>query len=475
MQNRTIRTLVLFAALLLVASPALAQGADFTKYVAVGDSLSAGFLNGGLLAAAQQRSFPALIARQAGVADFQLPLAGAPGIPPLLAIQGFQGGSPVIMPRAAQPGAPLNLNLPRPYDNLAVPGYTTSEALNVVSDPANPLSDLVLRGLGTQVEQALVQQPTFATIWLGNNDVLGAAVSGIVIEGVTLTPRAEFLQAYRTIVGAFAQSGVQLAVANIVDVTAIPYVDTIPPFVVDPATGQPVLGPDGQPIPLLGPNGPMTPEDKVLLPASALLAQGIGIPAQLGGTGMPLPNEVHLSASEVADIRFQTAAFNAIIAGAAQDFGAALVDINGFFNRVKANGYQAGGNIEFTAEFITGGIFSYDGVHPTPLGYAVVANEFIDAINATYGDSIPRVSLIPFIFGPDGSAGATVPLPGLENGATFSPAAAASLYAGLGLPSIEELLKQDPGGDAGDDAPGLGVISGAGPSGPSSLGVIGLD
>ncbi len=471
--KQTFRTLIVLSVALLLASTASAQ-ANFTKYVAIGDSLTAGFLNGGLIDEAQERSYPALLARQAGVGDFQLPLAGAPGIPPLLAIQGFQGGTPVIVPRAANPGPPLNLNLQRPYDNLAVPGFDTEEILTVVSDPGNPLSDLVLRGLGTQVQQALVQQPTFVTVWAGNNDVLGAAVSGIAIEGVTLTPFPEFNQAYRTILGAVAQSGAQMVVANIPDVTALAFVTAIPPVVVDPATGDPVLDPNGNPIPLIGPNGPMGSGDKVLLSAASFLAQGVGIPAALGGTGTPLPDQVHLSTAEVNRISIHAEALNILIEQIASDFGAPVVDIHGFFNEVVEDGFGFGG-IEYTADFLTGGIFSYDGVHPTPFGYAVVANLFIETINRELNDDIPPVNLMPFAFGPDGSAGATIPSAGLGEGTpVFSQAAYDDLHGSLGLPPMDELLrlrdKRQDRPDKGGDAPRLGVDRPARPALSISIG-----
>lgn len=69
----TIRTLALVAVVALAATPAFAQ-ANFGKYVALGDSLTAGFASSGLHVNVQERSYPALIARQAGVGDFQQPL-----------------------------------------------------------------------------------------------------------------------------------------------------------------------------------------------------------------------------------------------------------------------------------------------------------------------------------------------------------------------------------------------------------------
>ena len=45
------------------------------------------------------------------------------------------------------------------------------------------------------------------------------------------------------------------------------------------------------------------------------------------------------------------------------------------------------------AAFITGGAFSLDGVHPNGRGYALIANEFIKAINAKFGSTIPYVDV----------------------------------------------------------------------------------
>lgn len=452
MRFRLTALVALLLAAVTLAAPAGAQ--DFSRFVALGDSLAAGFLNGGLAIHPQERSAPALVARQAGVADFQQPLISHPGIPPLLAIQGFAGGTPIIVPRSGQPGAPVNLNLPRPYDNLAVPGFDVADVLRTVT--GNALIDIILRGQGPAIGQALALDPTFAMVWIGNNDVLGAATQGVVVEGQTLTPVASFRNDFRAVVGALRQSGADVVVATLPDVTVIPFVITVPPVVVNPATRQPVLGPNGQPIPLIGPEGPLAPNDRVLLTATRFLADGIGIPAALGGTNRPLPNEVVLSAAEVATIRARVAALNDVIRQAASDFGAAVADINGLLARAATTGLPVGGNIVLTNAFLTGGIFSYDGVHPTPLGNAVAANEFIRAINDTFDADVPPVDLIPFLFGPDGSAGATIELPGLIEGTPiFSAAAAEALRLSLRQPTAAELARlADRPGRGGDPTPG---------------------
>jgi len=183
-------------------------------------------------------------------------------------------------------------------------------------------------------------------------------------------------------------------------VTSIPYVTTIPPVLVDRTTNQPILGPNGQPIPLLGPDGPLSLNDHVLLPVSFKLAQGIGIPAAVGGTGIPLEDGDVLSAAEASAIQARVDGFNNIIRAAAAQTGSALADINGLLRQAAGPGINVGG-INFTADFLSGGLFSLDGVHPAPLGYALLANEFIRSINEAYDANIEPVDLYPFLFGED--------------------------------------------------------------------------
>lgn len=427
---------------LLAATAVSAQSfgpLDFTRYVAIGDSLTAGFISGGLVAPAQQLAYPTLIYRQThggNLAGFEIPTVSPPGIPPVLQLVGL---SPLVIRPSAGFGQPTNLQLPRPYDNLAVPGADVIDAVQRVTDNGG-LHDLILRGQGTQLQQALALQPTFVTVWIGNNDVLAAATSGIVLDGVTLTREAEFRQAFDTIVGAVANAtGGEFAAATIPDVTSIPFVTTLPAVLLNPATNQPVLV-NGQPVRLIGPGGRLLVpgQDFVLLPASSELAQGRGIPLALGGSGQPLSDSVVLDASEVARIRARTAAFNQHIRQQTQAAGGVVVDIAEFFAEVAGHGYEVGG-ITLTTDFLTGGIFSYDGVHPTAVGQAVTANEFIAAINAHYGSSISPVNLAPFLFGPLGSAGTGFPVGATVANLLFTPGADAALRFALDTPSQRQL------------------------------------
>jgi len=107
---------------------------------------------------------------------------------------------------------------------------------------------------------------------------------------------------------------------------------------------------------------------------------------------------VILRAAEIAAIRARTAELNGVIAGVASAVNAKVFDANAFFADVLAHGYMVGG-VKLTAAFLTGGIFSYDGVHPQNLGYAILANEMIKVINAQYGAAVPQVDVRSYLLG----------------------------------------------------------------------------
>jgi lysophospholipase L1-like esterase len=394
MNTRISRTALIVAIALGISGSAIAQS-NFNTLVVIGDSLAAGFSSASLVVSHQTNSVPALIAKQAGAPDFQQPLISQPGIPPELTLVtlGGPGGLPQIVPKASTLGAPTNLALARPYNNLAVPGATSIDALTTTAD-SNPFTSIILRGLGSQVAQAVASRPTFVLVWIGNNDVLGAVVNGEAIEGVTLTPPAVFQQVYSQIITNLKSTGATIVVANLPDPTVIPFATTIKPFITDPISGQPFLL-NGNPVPLIGPNGPLAPNALVTLGAAPFLAQGMGVPQAFGGSGLPLPDNVILDANKVAIIQAHVTQNNQSIQAIASAANVPVVDINGILQNIATNGRDIGG-IHLTAAFLTGGVFSYDGIHPTDLGYAIVANEWISVINAQ-GGALPPVNLGPYL------------------------------------------------------------------------------
>jgi hypothetical protein len=179
------------------------------------------------------------------------------------------------------------------------------------------------------------------------------------------------------------------------DVTAVPLVTTLSPFTVNASTGAP--------LPLIGATGPLQQGDFVLLTASTLIATtGTGIPTgginylnpSVPSNGQPLPENFILRAGEASQTRTQVSGMNAALNAevAARPY-VALVDLNALLNTIAANGLQIGNNL-YTTAYISGGLFSLDGVHPNDLAHAVICNALIDAVNARFGAAIPRLDVL---------------------------------------------------------------------------------
>jgi len=427
--NRSRKLIVILAvtaAIALTALPAFAARgtADFTRYVALGDSLAAGSSNANpinMVITHQMYSYPSIIARQAGTPDFEQPLISEPGILPELELKSLVPLD--IEPKSTELGVPLNLYLARPYNNLGIPGATVGDLLTKTGaevDP-NPAYQLVLRGRGPAVGQALALSPTFITVWIGNNDVLGAVTGG---TPAALTPLETFTAQYNALLDALVAGAPNagMVVATVPPVLSTPFANTVPPFLVDPTTRQPILNPaNGDLIYYIadlggGNYGQLSAGDKVTLRAQPYIATGYGIPAALApylpplpNIGKPLPDSVCLTKDEQAVILQRLTDVNAAITAAATARDIPVIDAIDIFTRFAAGLDFAG--IELDTSYLTGGIISYDGFHPTDIGYTLIANEFIRKINASYNAEIPMASLVDFFQNNAPASSSTIVLP----------------------------------------------------------------
>lgn len=411
------KTLVRIASTLLlvsaVAAPAFAArgSANFTRFFVIGDSYGAGVSSSSLNAAHQQFSWPNIIARQVGALDFQQPLVSDPGIGPELQLFDISKFPPTIAPKANFTGQPINLNLPRPFNNLSIPGANVNDVITLtgkekVTNTATTFAQFILRGLGTPVDQVIASQPTFIAIWIGGNDALGAVLSG---TPKALTSTANFTRDYNAmldkLIAGAPNAGIVVGSLP-THVAVAPIANTVAPVLVNPATRLPVLGPDGKPIFLVadlgdGKFGQLPPGSFILLSAAGRLGTGFGIPAALKSlfpslpdVGKPLPDGDVLTPTEVAAIEARLGEFNAAITAAASARNIPVADITGLFNRIQ-NGIPIAG-VTLTSAYLQGGIFSFDGFHMTDIGYTLFANEYIKTINSAYGTRIPLASIAPF-------------------------------------------------------------------------------
>ncbi len=487
----------------VVQLPALSAGsADFSTYVSLGNSLTAGFTDNALFRASQENSFPNILAQKfsmLGGGNFTQPmmndnvggllLAGNPIISPtsgnrLFAPRLVFGGAGPVPLQSINPGAESStdfaLNNPTgPFNNMGVPGASSFHLIapgygNIANFPAaaNPY---FIRMTGATpnasiMEMAMAQSPSFVTLWVGANDVLGYATGGASSGAPTPQPTFDF--AMSQIMSALG--GTQGVVANVPYVTDIPYFTTVPHNPLDPS--NPSFGPliptlNGifsqlnqvyaflgvpersidfsqtsasavvikdesltdlsaqitgvlnasptfpafvQSFGLPAAAAPMVANlfgltygqtreanenDLLVLPSSTIIGtvnddsvaflMGQGLPPALAGQfsvegiSLPLADNWVVIPSEQDEIRMAIDGYNATIQAAASTAGMAFVDANGIFQQMAAGGYTDG-DFTFTADLVFGGAVSLDGVHPTSRGYALIANEFMKAIDATY-------------------------------------------------------------------------------------------
>jgi GDSL-like lipase/acylhydrolase family protein len=381
--------------------------AVFANYVSVGNSLTAGFMDGGLVINGQMNSFPQLVSTAIGYTgqSFTQPYILFPGVGSsdvgddyAAGVLYFDGSGIAVSGMTLKTEVPkllLASAWPFPYNNLGVPGATLMDVSAALSSansqsPGNSYFDFILRnsifGGLSMLEQAVNIGPTLMTVWAGNNDILGGATSGQPVVGTNITPTAGFTVMYKGMLdglinGTTALTGTApvVVVANIPDIASIPY------FIPKPVFDQ-VMFANGYPLASV----PAEEADAVFVRFPALSLDFT--------TFAQLPAKWTLSVAEVAAVQTAVAEFNAVIAAevAARD-DVYLFDANAMMAGLDPATEAA----HFMLLAPTMGIeaaaattlFSLDGIHPNNRGYAKVAEGFIEVLKTEL--NMPTLAAIP--------------------------------------------------------------------------------
>ncbi|KAA5545648.1 SGNH/GDSL hydrolase family protein [Adhaeribacter rhizoryzae] len=449
-------------------TPPVAGTADFSKYVAVGNSITAGFMDNALYLEGQRNAYAAILAERMksvnGDKPFNFPIFGTEGGVGFGGFATVNGASvPVgrfkfLLPTCANAEATKTLGLTPgptiPGENLAP--FTGNKAeLNNFGVPGARSYHVLIPGYGASptvgnpffwrfasspatsvIADAVAAKGTFFTYWLGNNDVLLYAINGgnananpgtdpATYGPNDMTDPLVFGAALKSALDALLSTGANTkgAIATVPNVTKLPFFQLVNagltagganapiPFnlsaaqaaglnaaysqlgpaaagvnfqagkvnypVITTATGLRHLDPTKDFLTLL------TPQDNLLAgPISACN------PNQRAGWGIttPIPNQYVLDQAEATLVTNRVNALNNIIKQevAGRNNRVALADMNIALSNLSA--------LENTLA-PPAGLFSLDGVHPNPRGQALIANEFIKAINAAFGSTLPPVKL----------------------------------------------------------------------------------
>jgi len=385
----------------LGANPLPNTGELMRRYLSIGNSITAGYQSAGINDSTQNLSYAVFFARAVGT-GFAVPSLNMPGCPPPFINNLTQERVPPALPT----GCALRSHEPLPpfFNNLAVPGAHVIDPLNNLDaeSNANTLTMLILGGK-TQVQAMADANPTFVSVWIGGNDVLGALTSSTNPGDPTqITSQADFEARYGAILDGVDGTQASAALISVPDVALIPYSSRgatywclktgacpgVPPapfpaiFSVDNSCSPSAVGAGGQ-------------GENILVPWTVgivqILTAAQGLPQTLDCTD----DSQVATPTEVAAMQAAVAGYNTYIAAQAAAGGYAYFDINPALIEAVVNGdIPPFPNIPADAPLspVTfGPLFSLDGVHPSTETHRLVTDSLISAVNRTFGTTIQQL------------------------------------------------------------------------------------
>jgi hypothetical protein len=409
--------------------------ADFSNVIALGGSFMAGYQDGGLFLKAQENALPALIGNQLELVNGnnfnQVFLQEGIGIglnskpwesnfvtPSKLGYKtdckGISSLSPIkstVSDIVAQ--SYLNYGDKSKNNNWAVPFASITDYNNAslgLSFGVNNNNPFYYRiasnpGVSTVLSDVTDKKPSFIISWLGMDDIYNYASKGGA--NLTIPTPALFEQQLDLVLGDFAKSGVKGVLATIPDFRTFPFYTLIPWNNADLTQNQAdslndsyELNPAFDHIRFnIGKNG-FVVEDPAEASGFRKMKEGEFITLSVPTDSMKcfkyglllkvINNRYSLIESEVKIIDDAIASYNQIITKKASEYGFALADMNQYFKTVQ-NGVKWNGT-DFNMTFVSGGFLSLDGYHPNQIGYSLIANEFIKAINLKFKANVPQTN-----------------------------------------------------------------------------------
>ena len=372
----------------------------FTRYAALGNSITAGFQSAGINDSTQQRSYARLLSLAMGT-PFNYPRLTMPGCPPPFTnnvTQARVGG-------AGSTGTTCLLQATRHnlLNNLAVPGNSVVQLFNNfggLPSRFDPLKTIMLGGR-TEIEHMQLLKPTFVTVFAGANDVLGALISTTNPgDPAQVTPVATFTLQFDTLEAALAATGAEVMLLGVPDVTVIPYSTKGSTYWCLSAAAAGGCGVAQALPPNLTVNNNCAPN--IAIPGSKgdsiLVPWPVGIPRVLaaaqGAPGQVIDCSVDadvITASELLGMVQATDGYNTHIQQVAAahnwtyfDTQAALAGVGTQIPPFPDLSQVAtGGSIGF------GPLFSLDGIHPSSVLHELIADQLAAAINAAYNTDLP--------------------------------------------------------------------------------------
>ncbi len=398
-----------------------------SHFVCLGGNEMAGYCNDALYYNGQEQSLGNLLAKQlklVGGEDFSQPLMPESsvgishnGLSKL--ILGYKTDclnnsslSPVRLATSGDLSA-LNTSVYNPsvsFGNWGIPGLKIPDVFSL--NYSNPFYTRMQSSAGISIldESIFSNNATFFAIYLGVEDVLAFAKSGATTDSMTPLSGAiglDFENSLSIILATLSGSGAKGVISTIPDVTQLPYFTTIPINSLDldsanAHTLNSVYNPIGFDF-VVGTNSfmiedpsanafgvrPLEDGERILLSTPLDSVKCFKM-----GSVFPFRSEFILTIDEINEIQTRINQYNAVIKNLAEQYNLAVVDTKEWYHGLN-NGMVYNGS-PINSSFVSGSVFSLDGITLTGRGNALLCNEFINAINSKYNANIPKVNALEY-------------------------------------------------------------------------------
>lgn len=402
---------------------------DFSRFVSIGDSITSGYTDGALFYEGQLNAFSNLLAQQFklfGGRMFNQPLLNPESVG-----VGFYGNSRLVfktnddcsgscfgIPTYVSKCGDLSAFVENvfekqgPFHNMSVPSAKLiSLRKEGIGNPKNGTGNYnpFFTRMASNPESAsilsdaLALDPTFFTLFIGNNDVLTYASSGGTMDFITPSDGDAgigFNKSLEEVVNMLIENGAQGAIANLADITSVPYFTVIPydglfltkqqadnlnskykneglsfhegknPFVINDSSNNNQCIRQIKKGELIILEIQLNPDKNKYLKAE-----------------LPIPKNYVLTLSEIININNALNSYNDFIKYIADQKKLAFVDVNSFTKSLKPE--IIFDELTLCTSYHEDRIFSLDGLHLNAKGQLFLANIFIKAINTNYSCSIP--------------------------------------------------------------------------------------
>jgi len=277
-------------------------------------------------------------------------------------------------------------------NNVAVPGARVLDPTSTSAPASNALTTFILGGK-SQVQRALDANPTFVSIWIGNNDVLQPGLSGLFQPIVS--SQTEFQTSYDLMIQQLLDSvpdlkGVLIGVAK---VQFLPSMSSGALVFATPAAQAAINGATGKTVVI---DASCNGSASLLNIPQLILAIRAGTHPQViacdkGIFPAPVGDIFVLDAAEQVTLIAAIDAYNNYLQTKAAAIGFAYYDPNILFAASRASGAIPAFPIFTSATGTYGALITLDGVHPSAATHKLIANELIGVINTKYGTTLKPV------------------------------------------------------------------------------------